>query len=119
MAWSDRLRRFEHFRDLETPLRTSRVDLTNDFATGLGTKLDYGFAPAGGHTSDTPAYFASHSKLYLLPYRWRPCFFHDFAGPRPIGTLIVARQSTRPVDGAEWQNGARATSTSFRPPQDR
>ena len=25
------------------------VDLTNDSATGLGTKLDYGFAPAGGH----------------------------------------------------------------------
>ena len=56
------------------------VDLTNDFATGLGTKLDYGFAPAGGHTSDAPAYFASHSRLLLLPYRWRPRFFHDYAG---------------------------------------
>ena len=48
------------------------VDLTNDYATGLGTKLDYGFAPAGGHTSDEPAYFAPLLELSLPPYRWRP-----------------------------------------------
>ena len=48
------------------------VDLTNDYATGLGTKLDYGFALAGGHTSDEPAYFAPLLELSLPPYRWRP-----------------------------------------------
>ena len=46
------------------------VDLTNDYASGLGTKLDYGFAPAGGHTSDEPAYCPYSSSL--PPYRWRP-----------------------------------------------
>ena len=55
------------------------VDLTNDFATGLGTKLDYGFAPEGGHTSDEPAYFAPLLELSsTVPLA--PCFFHDHAG---------------------------------------
>ena len=32
-------------------------DLTNDYATCLGTKLDNGFATAGGHTNARAAYF--------------------------------------------------------------
>ena len=60
------------------------VDLTNDYATGLGTKLDYGFAPAGGHTSYEPAYFAPLLELSpTVPLGL--CFFHDYAG-RQSGT---------------------------------
>lgn len=57
------------------------VDLTNDFATGLGTKLDYGFAPAGGHTSDAPAYFASHSNS--ISYRTVGARVSSMSTPAP------------------------------------
>ena len=61
--------------------------LTNDNATGLGTKLDSGFAPQGA----TPVMRRPTSrplKITRPSLRPRPCFFHANAGPtRPVREL--------------------------------
>ena len=59
--------------------------LTNDNATGLGTKLDNGFA-CRRYTSASPAYFAPPSKITLAQYTCAPCISHANSGPtKPCG----------------------------------
>ena len=60
---------------------------TNDNATGLGTKLANGFARRR-YTSESPAYFAPHSRITPPSIRSHPCFSHANSGPtRPVGEL--------------------------------
>ena len=58
--------------------------LTNDNATGLGTKLDNGFARRR-YTSASPAYFAPPSRITSPSIRSRPCFSHANSGPTKPG----------------------------------
>ena len=76
--------------------------LTNDNATGLGTKLDNGFGRRR-YTSASPAYFAPPSKITSPSIRSHPCFSHANSGPtKPGGELDTkrvyapARTRTRP-----------------------
>ncbi len=63
--------------------------LTNDNATGLGTKLDNGFAPQGA-TPVTRRPTSRPLKITRPSLRPRPCFSHANAGPtRPVGKLDI------------------------------
>ncbi len=66
--------------------------LTNDNATGLGTKLDNGFAPQGA-TPVTRRPTSRPLKITRPSLRPRPCFSHANAGPtRPVGKLDTRRE---------------------------
>ena len=65
-----------------SPGSTGQADLREArhlAADGLGTGGGVD-ALTKHHDEYEPAYFASHSKLDLFPYRWCPCFFHTCAG---------------------------------------
>ena len=68
------------------PPATASTDLTNDYATSLGTKLDNGFALTGGSHQCSAGLLRAHSEMSpTVPPL--PCFFHDNAGLRPGGML--------------------------------
>ena len=51
------------------------ADLTNDYVTGLGTKLDNGFATAGGYTNVRTAYFRAplgENRLQYTAHQFLP-----------------------------------------------
>ena len=65
--------------------QTASADLTNDYATSLETKLDNGFALAGGHTNAAPAYSRAlpgdiSRSVYIAPVSSMPT-----PGSGPVG----------------------------------
>ena len=83
--------------------------LTNDDATGLGAKLDNGFA-RGRYTSASPAYFAPPSKITPPSIRSHPCFAHANSGPTKPGGELDSRRGVDPEDPVIGQQPTVCTS---------